>query len=173
LALNWISEDAYLSKWIGFTNQKLYQVRLLLEQRERLDGPEALLDGLEQGAQYLLYDAYVSYLNELAEMANYRQPVATLEDLLAHTPLVTGEMKEIQFLRADSFSWLTAMLKAVAEQAQPTSSRTIEVDTFDPFGDAASLNSITLLQDNASPASKWLSQLSDLIDAQRENRQES
>lgn len=165
-----------MSKWIGFTNQKLYQVRLLLEQRERLDGPEALLDALEQGAQYLLYDAYVSYLNELAEMANYRQPVATLEDLLARAPLVTGEMKEIQFLRTDSFSWLTAMLKAVAEQAQPSSPRTIEVDTFDPFGVAessASLTSITLLQDNASPASKWLNLLSGLIDAQRENRQES
>ncbi len=165
-----------MSKWIGFTNQKLYQVRLLLEQRERLDGPEALLDGLEQGAQYLLYDAYVSYLNELAEMANCRLPVATLDDLLARTPLVTGEMKEIQFLFTDSFSWLTAMLKAVAEQAQPSFPRTIEVDAFDPFGaieGGASLTSITLLQDNASPVSRWLSHLSDLIDAQRENRQES
>ncbi len=38
-----------MSQWLGFTNQKLYQARLLLDKSTQGEGPTALNDALEQG----------------------------------------------------------------------------------------------------------------------------
>ena len=155
-----------MSQWLGFTNQKLYQARLLLDQRGRANAPAALNQALEQSALYQLYDAYVSYLNELADIAGHRQPVDSLESLLAATPLVIGEMTEIRVLRQDSFSWLTAFLSAVAAQAQPVTVAPVQIQ--EPAG-----NLIASVRDTSDDARDWWQALSDLIDSQRQNRRES
>lgn len=156
-----------MSQWLGFTNQKLYQARLLLEQSAQEQGPAALTDALEQGGLYLLYDAYVSYLNEVATVAHCPTPVASLEALLANTPLVTGEMTELRVLAEDSYSWLTVMLRAIADQAQPGSTQPSSIPVH-PSG-----NLIAASSEPSSNARQWWQSMSDLIDSQRENRQES
>ena len=156
-----------MSQWLGFTNQKLYQARLLLDKSAQEEGPTALNDALEQGGLYLLYDAYVSYLNEVATVAHCPTPVESLDALLTNTPLVTGEMTELRVLFDDSYSWLTAMLRAISDQAQPGSSSP-SVMPVKPSG-----NLIAASSEPTSNARQWWQSLSDLIDSQRENRQES
>lgn len=156
-----------MSQWLGFTNQKLYQARLLLDQSLQAKDPAALADALEQGGLYLLYDAYVSYLNELAEIAHCATPIDSLETLLAKTPLVTGEMTEIRVLFEDTYAWLPAMLRAVAEQSQPSTAKSPVIPV------QASGNLIAASSEPVSNAQQWWKSLTDLIDSQRENRQES
>lgn len=156
-----------MSQWLGFTNQKLYQARLLLDQSIPSESQAALNDALEQGGLYLLYDAYVSYLNEVATVAQCPTPIDSLDTLLANTPLVTGEMTELRVLTEDSYSWLTAMLRAISDQAQPSSGKSL-VMPVQPSG-----NLIAASSEPASNARQWWQSLSDLIDSQRENRQES
>ncbi len=51
-----------MSQWLSFTNQNLYQARLLLEQSRRETGNPALAEGLETSGLYLMQDAFISYL---------------------------------------------------------------------------------------------------------------
>ena len=153
-----------MSQWLGFTNQKLYQARLLLDQADQSSG-KALVDALNESALYQMYDAWVSYLNELAGMAGYRKPVATLENLLEVTPLVTGEMTELRVLRADSYSWLVGFLSQVSAQAQP--------EPMGQGGVVQSGNLIAVAETSKPDVREWWQALSELIDSQRQNRQES
>jgi hypothetical protein len=93
--------------------------------------------------------------------------VESLDTLLTNTPLVTGEMTELRVLFDDSYSWLTAMLRAISDQAQPGSSSP-SVMPVKPRG-----NLIAASSEPTSNARQWWQSLSDLIDSQRENRQES
>lgn len=157
-----------MASWLSFTNHKLYQCRLLCQQAVLKPEPQALTDALYDSALHSLHDAYISYLHELAELATYRQPVASLAGLLQVTPLVTGEMRELQQMEEDSFSWLAAMLNAVdgltsADAAGGRSAQAVD----------ASSSMISLLDQSEADVLLWHSQLSQLIDLQRENRQES
>ncbi len=154
-----------MSQWIGFTNQKLYQCRLLLAQREQASDV-VLSRALEESALYQLADAWRSYLQELGDMVSFRESVTSLQDLLQRTPMVTGEMRELSQLADKPFSWLTQMLAAVPAQQQPDAVQT-------PV--RAQPGCISMAQESSpsSPVSQWWQELSRLIDAQRENRQES
>jgi len=155
-----------MSNWLGFTNQKLYQASLLLDELERGHGPAAMRTALEESALYQMYDAWVSYLNELAGLAGYRQTVDSLEAMLNDVPLVTGEMTELRILREDSYSWLVAFLNTVASQAHPPQPA--------QASDAISGLSLIAVADTAGADVRgWWQSLSDLIDSQRQNRQES
>ena len=153
-----------MSQWIGFTNQKLYQCRLLLAQREQ--AADAVLSrALEESALYQLTDAWRSYLQELGDMVSFREPVTSLQDLLQRAPMVTGEMRELSQLADKPFSWLTQMLAAVPAQQQPDAVKAAVT---------AQPGRISLAQESSSsPVIQWWQELSRLIDAQRENRQES
>ncbi|MCA6063144.1 DUF6586 family protein [Thalassolituus marinus] len=154
-----------MSQWIGFTNQKLYQCRLLLAQRSAADGG-ALIKALEEGATHLLHDAWLSYLQELGEMVAYRQPVSSLEQLMTSCPLPTGEMRELAQLAENSFSWLAQMLNGIAALSRP-----------DTVRQQAASNGIGLISltdtSDSTQVDDWFRSLQGLIDLQRENRQES
>jgi len=154
-----------MASWLSFTNHKLYQCRLLLQQAQQTAEPVTLKDALDDAALYLLRDAYISYLHELAELATYRLPVTSLQQLLEVTPLVTGEMRELQHLEQDSFSWLSAFLKEVVATGQVDNAVT-PVTPVQP-------GMISLVEEAGSDVELWLTQMTQLIDLQRENRQES
>ncbi|WP_420591547.1 DUF6586 family protein [Bacterioplanoides sp.] len=154
-----------MASWLSFTNHKLYQCRLLLQQAQQTTEPVVLKDALQDSALYLLRDAYVSYLHELAELATYRQPVESLAQLLQVTPLVTGEMRELEHLENDSFSWLRQFLNAVAAVAQPDNI-SVPVTPVQP-------GMISLVDNSTPDIALWHERLTQLIDLQRENRQES
>ena len=154
-----------MASWLSFTNHKLYQCRLLLQQAQQTTEPVVLKDALQDSALYLLRDAYVSYLHELAELATYRQPVESLAQLLQATPLVTGEMRELEHLENDSFSWLRQFLNAVAAVAQPDNI-SVPVTPVQP-------GMISLVDNSTPDIALWHERLTQLIDLQRENRQES
>lgn len=154
-----------MASWLSFTNHKLYQCRLLLQQAQQTTEPVVLKDALQDSALYLLRDAYVSYLHELAELATYRQPVESLAQLLQVTPLVTGEMRELEHLENDSFSWLRQFLNAVAAVAQPDNI-SVPVTPVQP-------GMISLVDNSTPDIALWYERLTQLIDLQRENRQES
>ncbi|MAD46871.1 MAG: hypothetical protein CMI02_11110 [Oceanospirillaceae bacterium] len=153
-----------MSQWIGFTNKKLYQCRLLLAEYAQCDDP-SLADALEEGGLYQLHDAWLSYLQELGDMVAFREPVSSLQDLLQRVSLVTGEMRELTQLADDPFSWLSQMLKAVAALRQPSAVRPAQ---------SSDAQSIALTAESTeSPVVRWWAAMTALIDVQRENRQES
>ena len=153
-----------MASWLSFTNHKLYQCRLLLQQAEQAE-PQALAGAMKDSALYLLRDAYISYLHELAELATYRQPVESLAQLLQQTPLVTGEMRELEHLESNSFSWLRQFLNAVDAVAR-VDNAVVPVTPVQP-------GMISLVDNSEPDISTWHAQLTQLIDLQRENRQES
>ncbi|KZZ43332.1 MAG: hypothetical protein MK185_07575 [Saccharospirillaceae bacterium] len=153
-----------MASWLSFTNHKLYQCRLLLQQAQQTTEPVVLKDALQDSALHLLHDAYLSYLHELAELATYRQSVESLAQLLQVTPLVTGEMLELEHLEKDSFSWLRQFLNAVDAVAQPNNI-SVPVTPVQP-------GMISLVDNSTPDISLWYERLTQLIDLQRENRQE-
>ncbi|WP_419811219.1 DUF6586 family protein [Bacterioplanoides sp.] len=155
-----------MASWLSFTNHKLYQSRLLLQQAEQTSNPVVLQQALHDSALYLLRDAYQSYLHELAELANFRQPFTSLHELLSLTPLITGEMREFEQLENDSFSWLSAMLTACVAAGNADALDSQVPRTVQP-------GMINLLDTSEPQTAYWHGQLSQLIDLQRENRQES
>ena len=177
-----------MSHWLRQTNQKLYQCRLLQEQ-QRQCGEPVLQQALQESALYQLRDAWLCYLHELAEAASYRQPFSSLEQLLQQMPLVTGEVRELQQLAADPFSWLAQLLLAVERQMLPPASAAAghhrhrhddhehdhdhdEDDAAAPPAQRIDLIPLTAAEPVIDVAG-WSRQLERLIDAQRANRHES
>jgi hypothetical protein len=156
-----------LTIWIGFTNQKLYQARLLLEQAEQSQ-TAALSDALGDAALMHMQFAFRAYLNEMAAATNLKTEVATLAELLAKTPLVTGEMREWQILAADAFSWFSAFNRAVDLLGWPQQ----PVIQAHPKDNAVNLIAVAV-DESGSDVSGWWQALSTCIDAQRQNRQET
>lgn len=177
-----------MSHWLRQTNQKLYQCRLLQEQQQQC-GELVLQQALQESALYQLRDAWLCYLHELAEAASYRQPFSSLEQLLQQMPLVTGEVRELQQLAADPFSWLAQLLLAVERQMLPPASAAAghhrhrhddhehdhdhdEDDAAAPPAQRIDLIPLTAAEP-ATDVAGWSRQLERLIDAQRANRHES
>lgn len=152
--------------WLSITNLKLYQSQLLLQQWQS-DQLPALQQALLNSALYHLHDAYLAYLHELAEAVSYRQPLTSLADLIASVTLVTGEMKELQALEQDGYSWLAQCLQCVQDSHQPIRAGVVHVQHEAPS------NRIHVVDDPTANAARWHQALSDLIDQQRANRHES
>jgi hypothetical protein len=155
-----------LTIWIGFTNQKLYQARLLLEQAGQSQ-TAALSDALGDAALMHMHFAFRAYLNEMAAATNLKTEVATLAELLAKTPLVTGEMREWQILAADAFSWFSAFTRAVDLLGWP------QQPVLQAHPKDSAVNLIAVAVESGSDVSGWWQALSTRIDAQRQNRQET
>jgi len=159
-----------MAEWLGHSNQKLYQARLLLEGLEgaELDSeaPLALISAMQEGVLFQLVLAYQSYLHEIAEVAQCRDEFYSLQQLLDIVSVATGEMTELKQLEADDFSWLSQLQSAF----QHCSAK--EVQVVKP-----QVNPLMIqLQDktaNSLPLREWYQALSAIIDLQRENRQES
>lgn len=150
-----------MANWIGHTNQKLYHVRLLIELSEQSAGPESA--AAEDAALCLLREAWLSYLNELAVHAGYKQAVTSLADLQSSVPLVTGEITEVSNLMKSPGTWLSELQLNLEHQRLPKDSRPASV----------SPSLISLKVEDSLPLRRWWQGMSDLIDSQRLNRQES
>lgn len=163
-----------MAQWLAHSNQKLYQARLLLENLEQVSEqegeqgiPTALLSALQESVIFQLILAYQSYLHELAETAQYREEFYSLSQLLEKAPVATGEMTELQQLESDDFSWLSQLQSAFDQCGQKDSVTTPK---------AASSPQMIQLQDTTEstlPLRTWYQELTDIIDLQRNNRQES
>ena len=75
-----------MSQWLGQTNRKLYQCRLLLDLWQQAD-QVPLQQALQESALYQLRDAWLTYLHELADTVRLRQSIDSLAQLLEQTPL--------------------------------------------------------------------------------------
>lgn len=165
-----------MAEWLGHSNQKLYQARLLLEQLDQLtqaddDQPmvqnSALNAALEEAVIFQLVLAYQSYLHEVAEIAQCRDEFFSLTELLSLVPVSTGEMTELKQLEEDDFSWLAQMQSAFQQCSQKDI-----VAIKSPAGNAAMIqmhNQVSV----SLPLQEWFEALSAIIDLQRNNRQES
>ncbi|MBM97468.1 MAG: hypothetical protein CMI09_16645 [Oceanospirillaceae bacterium] len=152
-----------MSQWLPFTNHKLYQCRLLAEQMVEANQPE-LAEALEEAAVLQLWAAYRSYLNELGEMVSLPIQVATLEELKQQARLVTGEMRELEQLEDNEFSWLGQLLHAAGKLGWPGARAS----------QAQNANLIAAVnQPDTGSLTVWYSELNALIDRQRDNRHES
>ncbi len=161
-----------MSQWVSFTNHKLYQSRLVMEQMALADHP-VLIESLEEAALLHLSIAYRSYLNELGSMVQLTGLVKDLPDLLQRAHLVTGEMRELEQLNADSFSWLGQFSVAVRQLEQPVPGKGRNAATASPLAAAASGLIIASSEGERVSVAVWHDQLSQLIDRQRDNRHES
>lgn len=158
-----------MAEWLGHSNQKLYQARLLLDAYEDAveQGNRPLVDALQEAVLFQLLLSYQSYLHEIAEIAQYRDEFSSLSQLIELAPVVTGEMTELQQLEADGFSWLSQLQVAFQQCGQKDVSTPIKTQA----------NPVMIqLQDTTNtglPLRQWYFNLSDIIDMQRNNRQES
>lgn len=150
-----------MANWIGHTNQKLYHARLLIDLSD--DGSIPLAPASEDAALCLLREAWLSYLNELAVHAGFKSAVHSLADLKASVPLITGEITEVSNLSLQPGSWLSELQLNLEQQRLPKDSRPVTV----------SPGRIALKADDTLPLRRWWQGMSDLIDSQRQNRQES
>ena len=153
-----------MSQWLPFTNHKLYQCRLLAEQIADASQPE-LAEGLEEAALLQLWAAYRSYLNELGEMVALSVQVSSLTELMQQSHLVTGEMKELEQLESNEFSWLAQLLGAAGKLGWPLG-RSSKANAGD------NLIAVVNQQDGGDLA-YWYAELDKLIDRQRDHRLES
>lgn len=158
-----------MAEWLGHSNQKLYQARLLLEVYELAgeQGNSALLDALQESVLFQLVLAYQSYLHEVAEIAQFRDEFYSLSQLLENASVVTGEMTELQQLESDDFSWLS-QLQAAFQQCSQKGAAMVTKPQTNPV--------MIQMQDTTNtglPLGDWYLALSEIIDLQRNNRQES
>lgn len=158
-----------MAEWLGHSNQKLYQARLLIEaheQAEQSNDSSVLTLALQESVLFQLVLAYQSYLHEIAEIAQCREPFNSLTQLISMVPVATGEMTELNQLEADSFSWLSQMQIAFEGCAQKDSKPVVQQRS----------PSLIQMQDKTAqslPLREWFESLSEIIDLQRNNRQES
>ncbi len=151
-----------MNAWIGHTNQTLYFTRLLIDQAEQGQGVSA--QASEQGALCLLQESWLSYLNELSVNAGHKVQVGSLAGLIQSVPLVTGEITEIRNLAEQPASWVAAMQTALTEQRRPQAAKAVQ---------QSAPGLIAMQATDSLPLRKWWQAMSDLIDSQRENRQET
>jgi hypothetical protein len=159
-----------MAQWVGHSNQKLYQARLLLDcldQTESSDSNQAdLISGLQEAVVFQLILAYQSYLHEIAEIAQCNQEFYSLAQLLDIVKVATGEMTELKQLEEDGFSWLSQLQSAFKN-----------CSAKEPAAIKPEINPVMIkMQDTLAvsmPLRVWYDSLSELIDLQRNNRQES
>jgi hypothetical protein len=162
-----------MAQWLAHSNQKLYQARLLLEAFEQASEEEggqvvaSLLSGLQESVVFQLVLAYQSYLHELAETAHCQEEFYSLAQLLEKASVATGEMTELHQLELDNFSWLSQMQSAFDQCGQK--------DAIAVSKAVINQQMIQLQDTTASslPLRIWYQALTDIIDLQRNNRQES
>ncbi|WP_369857798.1 DUF6586 family protein [Candidatus Thalassolituus haligoni] len=154
--------------WVGQTNQRLYQCRLLQEQICAGQEP-ALQQALDDAALLQLFAAYRCYLNELALAAGVTNRVDSLTQLLQQTALVTGDMRQWQALSADTFSWFCRFLQVVEQLGWPDTQAVDSSLATEVSGLIASSAS----SDEDDSVSHWLASFHRLIDEQRANQRES
>lgn len=158
-----------MAEWLGHSNQKLYQARLLLDYQEQFEA-ESPIDSvlnaaLQESILFQLALAYQSYLHEVAELAQYREEFGSLQQLLDLAPIQTGEMIELRKLELDTHSWLSQMLLAFEFCGQ-------KENKPEPRRESASMIQLYDQTSAALPLRDWYQSLSDIIDLQRNNRQE-
>lgn len=160
-----------MGSWLGNTNHKLYQARLVLDKARQCADDAVLQDALEISALHLMNDAYISYINELFELAGGSSMVSSLDEALEQTRLVTGEMRELDSLRRDPFGWMSAFMRQSEESRRPQQSNP-KISRPAPANLIATA-SVASTSERGEEIAGWRQSLSDLIDRQRENRQES
>lgn len=158
-----------MAEWLGHTNQKLYQARLLIENLEQVEQSAAgsvLSLALQESVLFQLSLGYQSYLHEISEIAQCRESFNSLQQLMAFVPVATGEMTELSQLESDGFSWLSQMHLAF-EGCAVKDSRPVLQQRNTGMIQVHDTNSKIL------PLRDWYQALSEIIDLQRNNRQES
>lgn len=158
-----------MAEWLRHSNQKLYQARVLIENQEQAEETAAgcvLSLALQESVLFQLVLSYQSYLHEIAELAQCRESINSLEHLISLVPVATGEMTELLQLEADDYSWLRQMHLAFEGCAQKDNKPVLKPRS----------TGMIQLHDTTSqslPLRDWFQSLSDIIDLQRNNRQES
>jgi hypothetical protein len=160
-----------MTQWLGQTNQKLYQARLLIDQLDGLGDSSSTIDNayalaLQDSILFQMVLAYQSYLHEIAEIAQCREEFQSLQQLIQIVPVATGEMTELNQLELDDFSWLSQLMAAFSSCS---ATENFQLKTA---------NNPSLIQMHETVASSlplrdWLTALNNIIDLQRNNRQES
>ncbi|MFT6113761.1 MAG: hypothetical protein ACI9MS_003771 [Glaciecola sp.] len=157
-----------MAEWLVHSNQKLYQARLLLENQEQVEesaSDPVLAIALQESVLFQLVLTYQSYLHEVAEIAQYRDSFSSLQHLMELVPVATGEMTELRQLELDDFSWLR-QLQSAFEYCSKKDNR--------PVPQPQTLSMIKLHDQTAQslPLRDWYQSMYDMIDMQRNNRQE-
>jgi hypothetical protein len=158
-----------MAEWLAHSNQKLYQARLLIEKQEQAEqsADESVLSvALQEAVLFQLVLAYQSYIHEIAELAQYRDTIISLQQLIDSVPVATGEMTELRQLENDKFSWLSQLLTAFDYCAQKENRPTA------PQRNAGMIQ-IFDQTSQSLPLRDWFQALTNIIDLQRNNRQES
>ena len=158
-----------MAEWLAHSNQKLYQARLLIEKQEQAEqsADEPVLSiALQESVLFQLVLAYQSYLHEIAELAQYRDTITSLQQLIDSVPVATGEMTELRQLENDKFSWLSQLLTAFDYCSQKENR---------PAAPQQNAGMIQIFDQTSQslPLRDWFQALTDIIDLQRNNRQES
>ncbi len=167
-----------MSEWLGVTNNRLYQAKLLLDEAQQVQTDpndylqQCRFQALDIAVLLVMHQAWLAYLQELAAMVSVRSPITSFDHLLDSTALKTGEMQEIQNM-LEQPGWLGEFLAAAQRPNQMYQNQTISKSSLARDASATNLIASTKHQVEDTGTAYWLRQLTSLIDQQRENRQES
>lgn len=126
-----------MGDWSRYTNQKLFLAERLWVQQARMEDLPTR-KALEEGAIWLIYQAYQGLLNELAETRRLRERVSSLDELRQRSEYDTEWTQRLQALMQQSGSWLQTLLAEVRRLEQPPRNEPSETGTSSLASDAMS-----------------------------------
>jgi hypothetical protein len=107
-----------LSKWISYTNEKLYLAR-----RQWVIGQQVteVSDRLacHQGMLLLMQQAYIGMLNELGETRKLRDKVQTLKELSEQSGFESEWIVQLRHLAKTPGSWLYELERGLSRMQAP------------------------------------------------------
>ncbi|MDG9671691.1 hypothetical protein ONV78_28400 [Hahella sp. CR1] len=110
-------------KWLTYVNENLFFAKLQLQWR---DAPSTVAEKQCAGRAALrfLQQAYVGFLNELAEQRRIKVKIETLADLEGQLEVESPEVISMKLAAAQPDSWLAQLLKQFGEISRPRKNET-------------------------------------------------
>ncbi|WLQ11274.1 hypothetical protein O5O45_16130 [Hahella aquimaris] len=110
-------------KWLTFVNENLFFAKLQLQWRDS-SSTVAEKQCAGRAALRFLQQAYVGFLNELAEQRRIKVKVETLADLEGQLEVESPEVISMKLAAAQPDSWLAQLLKQFGEISRPRKNET-------------------------------------------------
>ncbi|AZZ93447.1 hypothetical protein EUZ85_23090 [Hahella sp. KA22] len=110
-------------KWLTYVNENLFFAKLQLQWKDT-SSTVAEKQCASRAALRFLQQAYVGFLNELAEQRRIKVKVETLADLEGQLEVESPEVISMKLAAAQSDSWLAQLLKQFGEISRPRKNET-------------------------------------------------
>ncbi|ABC28897.1 hypothetical protein HCH_02066 [Hahella chejuensis KCTC 2396] len=110
-------------KWLTYVNENLFFAKLQLQWKDT-SSTVAERECAGRAALRFLQQAYVGFLNELAEQRRIKVKIESLADLEGQLEVESPEVISMKLAAAQPDSWLAQLLKQYGEISRPRKNET-------------------------------------------------